>query len=208
VPSAWFDDADPAVVQACRRMLDGFVAGGAVTVEIDVPDLELLQMAHIVTITSEMLASQQGYLAAHGRSYGKNVQLILSLTAGLSGSDYVQAQRVRALGQARFAEILSRVDVVVTPTSAVTAPRLRSDALPDGESDLELVDALMRFVRPGNLLGLPSISFPAGYDPAGLPIGFMVTGRPWEESLLLRMAYVAEGLVERQPPRFHRTLLR
>jgi Asp-tRNA(Asn)/Glu-tRNA(Gln) amidotransferase A subunit family amidase len=178
-----------------------------VVVEIDIPDLELLNLAHVVTITSEMHAAQTPHLAAHRDDYGRNAQLILTLTEALSGSDYVQAQRVRALCQARFAEVLARVDVIVTPTSAVTAPPVPRDALPRGESDIALIDALMRFVCPGNFLGLPSISFPAGYDAQGLPVGFMATGRAWDEALLLRLAHAAERMVERRAPAFHRSLL-
>jgi Asp-tRNA(Asn)/Glu-tRNA(Gln) amidotransferase A subunit family amidase len=207
VYSAWFDDAEPGVVSVCRALLDAFAAAGAVVVEIDIPDLELLNLAHVVTITSEMHAAQAPHLAAHRDDYGRNAQLILALTEALSGSDYVQAQQVRALCQVRFAEVLSRVDVIVTPASAVTAPPLPPDALPRGESDIALIDALMRFVCPGNFLGLPSISFPAGYDAQGLPVGFMATGRAWDEALLLRLAHAAERLVQRRPPAFHRSLL-
>jgi Asp-tRNA(Asn)/Glu-tRNA(Gln) amidotransferase A subunit family amidase len=207
MPVQWFDDADPEVVQTCRRLVDGLVSQGATLIEIDIPDLESLQLGHLVTITSEMLASQRRHLGTHAKHYGRNVQLILSLASGLDSSDYVQAQRARALAHERFREVLTRVDAIMTPASAVTAPRLRPDALPYGESDITLVDALMRFVRPGNFLGLPSISFPAGYDAQGLPIGLMATGRFWQESTLLRLARAAEALVERRPPQFHRRLL-
>ena len=76
-----------------------------------------------------------------------------------------------------------------------------------GESDLTLLDKVIRYVRPANVTGYPAISFPAGYDDAGLPVGFMAMGRPWEESLLLRLAVASEDDVVRTAPRFHRRLL-
>ena len=48
---------------------------------------------------------------------------------------------------------------------------MRPDAEAAGESDLPLLDRIMRFATPGNLFGLPAITVPAGYDSDGLPIG-------------------------------------
>jgi Asp-tRNA(Asn)/Glu-tRNA(Gln) amidotransferase A subunit family amidase len=62
---------------------------------------------------------------------------------------------------------------------------------------------MMRFIIPGNLLGLPAISFPSGYDSRGMPIGMQAIGRHWDESLLLRTAYNAEQIVERKLPRIY-----
>jgi len=69
-----------------------------------------------------------------------------------------------------------------------------------GWSDLSSTFEVMRFAFPGNLAGLPAISFPAGYDSIGLPIGMQAMGRWWEEDLLLRIAFNAEKLVERRKP--------
>ncbi len=65
----------------------------------------------------------------------------------------------------------------------------------------------MRFTTQANFTGLPAISFPAGYDEAGLPIGMQAVGRAWQESTLLRLALVAEQIVERRAPQVHYELL-
>ncbi len=93
------------------------------------------------------------------------------------------------------------MDAIVTPTTACTAPPIPPDALPAGESDLTTLLEIMRFAPPANFTGLPAISFPAGYASDGLPVGFQAIGRAWHEHVLLRIAHVAEGLVERQPPK-------
>jgi Asp-tRNA(Asn)/Glu-tRNA(Gln) amidotransferase A subunit family amidase len=58
-------------------------------------------------------------------------------------------------------------------------------------------DALMRFIRLGNLTGFPAVAVPCGHDGSGLPVSLQLVGRPWEEGLLLRLA----SEVERQAPR-------
>ena len=74
-------------------------------------------------------------------------------------------------------------------------------------SNLGLMECIMRFALLANFTGIPAITFPVGYDRAGLPVGLQVMGRPWEEALLLRMARASEGQVERRAPRFHQPLL-
>jgi Asp-tRNA(Asn)/Glu-tRNA(Gln) amidotransferase A subunit family amidase len=65
----------------------------------------------------------------------------------------------------------------------------------------------MRYAVQGNLLGLPAISFPVGYDSDGLPIGIQAMGRHWEEHLLLQVAYAAEQVMERRKPFLHYDIL-
>ena len=58
--------------------------------------------------------------------------------------------------------------------------------------------------QPGqfNMLGLPSLSLPCGFDAAGLPVGFQLAGPPHAEAALLAlgMAYEdAAGWYRRVP---------
>jgi Asp-tRNA(Asn)/Glu-tRNA(Gln) amidotransferase A subunit family amidase len=102
---------------------------------------------------------------------------------------------------AHFNRVLKTVDVILTPTTAVTAPPIAAEALSGGESDLSVLTEIMRFVTVANLTGLPAISFPAGYGAGGLPIGMQAIGRPYDEPTLLRLARAAEQVVERRAPR-------
>ena len=43
-----------------------------------------------------------------------------------------------------------------------------------------------------NLTGLPAVSLPAGRTAAGLPVGFQLTGRPFDEQALFRLGDVLE----------------
>lgn len=49
---------------------------------------------------------------------------------------------------------------------------------------------------------------PAGFDRAGLPVGFHLMGRPYEEHLLLRMGRVVERAAEHRTPAIHVNALR
>ena len=58
----------------------------------------------------------------------------------------------------------------------------------------------MRFCLLANFVGAPSVAFPVG-SVEGLPAAMMLTGRWWEEALLLRLANA--GSVLRRPARFY-----
>ncbi|MEK7311568.1 MAG: amidase family protein, partial [Chloroflexota bacterium] len=131
----------------------------------------------------------------------------LAIGRACTSRDYLQAQRIRTRAMAHFANALKQVDVIVTPTTAITAPPIRADVVPSGESDLSVVTEAMRFIIPGNFTGLPAVSFPAGYDSHGLPIGFQAMGKHWHEHTLLRIAHAAEANITRKAPEVHYKIL-
>jgi Asp-tRNA(Asn)/Glu-tRNA(Gln) amidotransferase A subunit family amidase len=195
----WFEHAAPEVVQTCQAMLEQFKSAGAEVKEIAIPELDEIRIAHAVTILSEMGVCMKPYRAQR-KLMGAAVRLSLVLADVFTAADYLQAQRVRTRALANFQEIYRQVDVVITPATALSAQPIPQGGVPGGWSDLGTDTEMMRFIVPGNLAGLPAISFPAGYDGRGLPIGMQAMGRHWDEHLLLRVAYVAEQAMLRHKP--------
>ena len=203
----WFQHASASVVSACEEMLKQFKRKGAKLREVVIPDLEAARVAHLVTIATEMVQALSNTYATHHREHGLDVRLNLASARAFTAADYVHAQQVRTRLIANFNRALEQVDVIVTPTTGLTAPVISQAALSSGESDLATLTEIMRFVTPANLTGLPAISFPAGYSDAGLPIGMQAIGMAWQEHTLLRLAQSAEKTVVRKPPRvYHRPL--
>jgi Asp-tRNA(Asn)/Glu-tRNA(Gln) amidotransferase A subunit family amidase len=205
VPS-WFEDADPPVVAACQQVLSRLGKAGARVREIEIPDLNLVRPVHFVTAATEWAAAFAHRYDTDRRAFGGDVRLMLLLARSLDPADYVHAQRLRRRICSNFETALKAVDVIATPTTAGTAPLVPLDAIATGECDLVTLDRMTRFVTASNLTGLPAISFPAGYDGQGLPIGIQMIGRAWREDVLLRLAAATEPFVERRLPRLHYTL--
>jgi Asp-tRNA(Asn)/Glu-tRNA(Gln) amidotransferase A subunit family amidase len=203
----WFRHAQPQVVSTCEEMLKRLQAMGASVREVELPELEAARVAHLITIGSEMAAALDSHHLAHCKDYCLEVRLNLALARSLTSRDYVKAQQVRTRTIAHFEEALSQVDAILTPTSAITAPPIRLDAQPNGESDLTVLTEIMRFAFPPNLTGHPAISFPVGYDQAGLPVGMQAIAGYWQEHLLLRLANAAWQSVQLKPPAVHYQLL-
>jgi Asp-tRNA(Asn)/Glu-tRNA(Gln) amidotransferase A subunit family amidase len=197
----WFRHATPDIVQRCESLLRALVERGAALREVEIPELDMLRVAHIVTITSEMVAAMMPYDRDHRHDFGLDARANLASARGSTAAEYVKAQRIRTRAIATFQRALANVDAIVTPATGVVAPRINPAAQPYGESDLSTTTEIMRFAFPSNFTGHPAISFPAGYDSGGLPIGLQAIGRPWGERMLLRIAAAAELIVERKAPR-------
>jgi Asp-tRNA(Asn)/Glu-tRNA(Gln) amidotransferase A subunit family amidase len=196
----WFNHANPEVVARCEALLKEFTRMGAELVDVVIPDLEAVRVGHVITILSEMFASLEKDFSRQKRSFGLDVRTNFALGQMFTATDYVQAQRARTRAIQGFSAALERVDVIATPTTAITAPPILADSLPDGDSDLYTLTEIMRFAVAANFTGLPAVSFPAGYDTKGLPVGLQMIGRAWSEALLLRLANAAGQVVERRKP--------
>lgn len=58
--------------------------------------------------------------------------------------------------------------------------------------DESTLAATWRHTYPYNLTGMPAISLPCGFDEHGLPIGFQLAAKPFNETTLLRAAAAYE----------------
>ncbi|XP_078179961.1 fatty acid amide hydrolase isoform X2 [Carex rostrata] len=195
--SEWFHDVSNTEISTkCDDTLQLLCSTfGSQIEEIVLPELEEMRTAHVVSIGAESLCPLNPYYLEGRRSdFTLDTRTSLALFSSFSASDYVACQRIRRRIMYYFMEAFKKVDIIVTPTTGITAPEISPSALKVGESDYDVSGYLMRFVQPGNLLGLPAISVPIGHDKDGLPIGLQLIGRPWGEASLLRVAFALEEL--------------
>ncbi len=77
--------------------------------------------------------------------------------------------------------------VLLLPACGVTAWKHRERRWETGTKPIGLFEAMMpaTFV---NLLGLPAVVIPYGFDQHGMPAAVQIVGRPWEEELILEIA--------------------
>jgi Asp-tRNA(Asn)/Glu-tRNA(Gln) amidotransferase A subunit family amidase len=189
---AWFEHADTEIVSHCRSMLHYYRSAGAELREITVPGLEAARVAHTIIITSEMLNGLGNQLTQNGHRLSDETRLSLALSREFTATDIAHAQRTRASFTATLRQLFTTVDMIATPTAGLVAPVIDATTIHQGMSDLSSTFEIMRFAFAANLSGLPSISIPAGYTKAGLPVGFQLMARPWKEALLIEAAQVAE----------------
>ncbi len=120
--------------------------------------------------------------AAFGREVKRRLMLgTYVLSGGYYDAFYIKAQQVRALLRRDYDVAFRVADVVAMPTSPTTAFPL--GARLEDPLQMYLADV---FTVSANLAGLPAVSVPCGFAD-GLPVGLQLTGRAWDEAMLLRV---------------------
>ena len=221
VPREYFvAGMEPGVEAAVRGAIEVMKGLGAEIVEVSLPSTDHgLATYYIITPAeaSANLARYDGiryglsagnddllenYLRTRGSGFGPEVKrrIILgtyALSAGYYDAYYVKAQQVRTLIKAEFDAVLSDVDALLAPTSPSVAFKI--GAKTDDPLLMYLNDAC---TLPVNIAGLPGISVPCGLS-EGLPVGFQVIGRAFDEATVLRVADAyqrASGFADLRPP--------
>lgn len=192
----WFDDCRDEIRICCSNALDKLQEHyGWKIVEVTIPDIEAMRLAHYSTIGSECTTSLSSHLEKlNPAELGWDTRVALSVYGSFSSKEYIKAQKIRNRQMQIHMNIFAQADVIVSPTTGVTAYPIKDDALETGELDYINGAALVRFSIAGNFLGLPAVTVPVGYDKLGLPIGLQFMGRPWSEPTLIHIATAMQAL--------------
>ena len=109
------------------------------------------------------------------------------LSSGYYDAYYKKAQKVRSVITKAYNDLFEKYDVLLTPTSPITAFKMGETS----NNPLEMYLADICTV-PVNIAGLPGINVPCALDSKGLPIGFQLIAKAFNEETLFRAAYTYE----------------
>jgi aspartyl-tRNA(Asn)/glutamyl-tRNA(Gln) amidotransferase subunit A len=215
VPKEYFlDGMQPAVEQAVRQAITQMQSMGAVIVPISLPHTSMAVPVYYLLAPAEASANLarfdgirygyreeadtlwKTYVHSRGTGFGAEVKRRImlgtyALSAGYYDAYYAQAQKVRTLIKEDFTRVFEQVDVIAAPVTPTTAFKIGQHS--DSPLEMYLEDV---FTLPANLAGVPGISFPVGFDTAGLPIGMQLMGAPFSEAVLLQAAHRYQTLTE------------
>jgi Asp-tRNA(Asn)/Glu-tRNA(Gln) amidotransferase A subunit family amidase len=143
-------------------------------------DVEILEYHHQMLADSPELY-QPGTLAR------------LRACSRIPPGEFEQAQRELAVARSVAEKIFDLVDVVLTPTCLVAAPKV-SDLETMSDKDLRAyeVGKLLGNAAPFSWLFWPSVSVPCGFTREGLPVGLQISARPGADALVLGVARAFE----------------
>ncbi|MEU0388754.1 amidase [Streptomyces chartreusis] len=205
---AWSPDlggrvpVDPEVRDVVRGAVEVFAALGC-EVEEACPDLSGADEAFLVQRAWQMELAYGPLLDEHRHRMAPDVVWNIEEGRKLTGPDLGRAQLLQAALFHRVREFFGRHDVLLLPVSQV-APfdvRLPYPASVDGIAMETYLD-WMRSAYLITMTGCPALSVPAGFTPAGLPVGLQVVGPHRGDAAVLRAGYAFEQATragERRP---------
>jgi aspartyl-tRNA(Asn)/glutamyl-tRNA(Gln) amidotransferase subunit A len=193
----YFELLDPEVETAVRQAIVALEQLGMELREVPLPMMQYVGALRI-TGMADSVVTHEPFLAKHWQDYGPDVLYRTLAGQFVLGRDYSKAMKVQRLIKEEHARVLQEVDILVTPTAPVPAPPIEAKTVTVGGTAHQVrgpgSGVISRNTSPSNATGLPAVTVPCGFTAAGLPIGFQLIGRPFEEALLLQVAHAYEAL--------------
>jgi aspartyl-tRNA(Asn)/glutamyl-tRNA(Gln) amidotransferase subunit A len=185
------DSVQPAVSRQVDAAAAALRRRGLRVRDVEIPEMEWTVATQLVTLRAEASALHARWIRTRPRAYGADVRIRLQLGSLVAGADYVLAQRMRARIRAAMRRVFDKVDVLLLPSTPITAPvvGVRTVRWRSGEEPVD--GALVRLTAPFNLTGLPALSVPFGAT-AGLPIGVQVVGQWNDDARVLAVGRLLE----------------
>ena len=171
---------------------------GAEIVDVDSISHAELQATFWPLACADAAAYHLADMQTQAQDYNPDLRLMLALGNLVRGTSYLQCQRVREQIRAHMLEQLETVDVFMLPNAGVMPGPIRSES-----PGLYLMAPDFAIYTPlFNLTGFPALALPCGVSSAGLPIGFQLAGRPFDETTVFQVGHAYEqaaGWHERHP---------
>ncbi len=188
----FFDDLHPDVsasVEAALATLKVLVA--------EVREVEVPTQGFRTIFDAEIYEYHEAMVQKSPELYDPRTLFRLRNCAGITATDYIRARRGIAEFRAKADELYEQVDVIVTPTTPVPAPKIAElEALAVADVRPFEVKYLLRNTAPFSVLFWPTISVPCGFTRDGLPVGMQISARPGADSTVLRVAHAYERATE------------
>lgn len=163
-------------------------------IKLDVPNIIDVFNKHWMAVASHMLA---GYTPAQKKQTDPRLLHWAARGDKLPLHDYLAAERARMDIGAYFKALLDDYDILVTPTTAMTAFDLGSNMPKDAKG--KAWEDWTPFTYGANLARLPAASIPAGLTAAGLPAGLQIMAGYLKDTLVLQASHALERKIAFEP---------
>jgi len=197
---------DPEIRIGVQKKIEDLKNRGFIIKEISLPHTKYVIQSYYILTSAEASSNlsrfdgvRYGYrsqksdtledMYVHTRSEGFGTEVkrrimlgTYVLSAGYYDAYYRKAQKVRRLIMNDFENAFKEIDFIISPTTPSTAFKIGEKV--EDPLSMYLNDVYTASV---NLVGIPAISIPVGFDKNKLPFGLQVMGKKFDESGLLRI---------------------
>jgi aspartyl-tRNA(Asn)/glutamyl-tRNA(Gln) amidotransferase subunit A len=167
------------------------------------PDWQTLDRLVQLVQLPDAAAAHAAFLRTRPQDYGPQVRARLEVGHFIPAVDYLTALRARGTYVQRTLDrTFKDIDVAILPVLADPLPTIAELDVGGGPSVQAAMGRVVKFTRPVNYLGLPTLTLPVPRN-GGLPNGIQLVGRPFAEAQLLAIGQAYQREV---PPELARRL--
>ncbi|SCW84980.1 amidase [Sphingobium faniae] len=187
------DCCDAETAAMLEQVASVFVSLGARLRPVSLPAFDMVPILPLMS--AGMMPAHRDLFPAHRDRYGPALCAMLDQALATSGIEVAEAINCvdRLCGQ--LALLFADVDLLLLPVLTRVTPQVGAAERDFAERPERLFD-LVRFTGPVNVSRNPAIALPGGIDSNGMPMGFQLVARHFEEVLLLRAGYAWQQLTD------------
>src|SRR5919197_3380785 len=190
----FFDYLEPQVKRVFHDFIDTIKSMDIILTEINLNKTDKIYDSWAPIRLAEAAEIHLEWLETRAKDYGEDVRRMLIEGTKISAVKYIRAQRFRNEIRNEFMRIFKNVDVLVMPTTPLTAPTFDERIISIDGKVHEIRQVLLRNNIAFNSTGLPAVSIPVGLANHNMPVGVQIVGRPFEEDKILSIAYTYESV--------------
>jgi Asp-tRNA(Asn)/Glu-tRNA(Gln) amidotransferase A subunit family amidase len=179
-----------AVTAAAARALTA--AAGLTMVEINVCFDDLIPIWAQLESVDRWVGLPQGLWPERADDLDPGVRPAFERSHAMTVVQYAAALTRRREIEMELAELFEQIDVLLTPTSAITAFAAEGPMPTTINGQNAPPAGAVPFAMLANMWGTPAASVPAGVSSDGLPIGLHIVGNRHADDVVLRLARVLE----------------
>jgi aspartyl-tRNA(Asn)/glutamyl-tRNA(Gln) amidotransferase subunit A len=161
------------------------------------PDWQTLD--HLVQLVQlpDAAAAHAAFLRTRPQDYGPQVRARAEVGHFIAAVDHLTALRARGMYlQRTLDQTFGDIDVAILPVLADPLPTIAELDVGGGPTVQAAMGRVVKFTRPVNYLGLPTLTLPIPRD-GGLPNGIQLVGRPFSEA---RLFAIGQAYQREVPP--------
>lgn len=192
-------DADVLrVIGEAERVLTSL---GARIVPVTVPAPDRVVAEWVTLCAVEAAAAHEATFPSRADRYGPVLRGLLERGRSVDGLTISKIWTERQRFSGAVANLMRDIDLLLVP--AMNRAALSWAAIEAAGRDPAEIAGRLRYTAPFDMSGSPTITLPGGFTAAGLPIGFQLVGRHFDEALVLRAGHAYQGATDwhtRRPP--------
>ena len=192
------EDVVAGVVEAAARDLERL---GAHIVPVSVPSVDEVTANWLAACAVEAAVAHEATFPAQADRYGPVLRGLLEKGRSLDGQTIAKVWTARLAFSGVFASLMRDIELLLVPAmnrASLTWAQLEAMGREPGERS-----ARLRFTAPFDMSGSPTITLPGGFTAGGMPVGFQLVGRHFDEAMVLRAGHAFQRATDwhtRRPP--------